>query len=95
MDRILDITDYLTGNKIVEDLANPWVQGLLLAIFVIVILKRWRALFTFLVMAVVVMVIIRVGFGGGATGVVEQAPVFLTGLGLTILVAVYLFYVRR
>lgn len=95
MDRVLDLTDYLTGDQIVEHLANPWVQGALLAIFVIVILKRWRALFTVMVMGMVVMTIIRVGFGGGTTGVIEQAPVFLAGLTLTILVAVYLFYVRR
>ncbi|MDP3937892.1 MAG: hypothetical protein Q8R92_07125 [Deltaproteobacteria bacterium] len=95
MDRLIDITDYLTGSQLVEDLSNPWVQGAVLAIIVITILKRWRALFTFIVMTLVVVTIVRVGFGGGSTGVIEQAPVFLAGLGLSILVAVYLFYVRR
>lgn len=95
MDRLIDITDYLTGNRIAEDLAHPWVQAVLLAIFVIVILKRWRNVFTLLMMATVVIAIVRVGFGSGSTGVIEQAPVFLAGLSISIFVAVYLFFVRR
>ncbi len=95
MNRLIDITDYLTGSQLVADLSNPWVQAVVLSIIVITILKRWRALFTFIVMTLVVVAIVRVGFGGGSTGVMEQAPVFLAGLSLSILVAVYLFYVRR
>lgn len=95
MDFITDVTDYLTSTQMVEDLTNPWLQAALLALFVVTILKNWRKLFTFLVMVLVVVIVVRVGFGGSSTGVIEQAPVFMAGLSLSILVAIYLFYVRR
>ena len=95
MDRIIDFTDYVSGQHIVEDLGSPLVQTALLALFVVTILMKWKVIFTFLLMASLTILVIRVGFGGGASGVLEQAPVFLSGLGLVIAIAVYLFYVRR
>lgn len=95
MDHIIDFTDYITGPHIVEDLSNPLVQTALLALFIITILMKWKIIFTFLLMASLTLLVIRVGFGGGTSGVLEQAPVFLSGLGLIIAIAVYLFYIRR
>jgi len=95
MDRLIDFTDYITSQQIVEDLSSPLVQTLLLALFIITILMKWKVIFTFLLMASLTLLVIRVGFGGGANGVLEQAPVFLSGLGIVIMIAVYLFYIRR
>ncbi len=95
MERIIDFTDYISGQQIVEDLGSPLLQTALLALFIITILMKWKIIFTFLLMATLTILVIRVGFGAGSTGVLEQAPVFLSGLGLVIAIAVYLFYIRR
>ncbi|MFQ5457921.1 MAG: hypothetical protein ACE5FC_05660 [Myxococcota bacterium] len=95
MDLLADFTDYVSGSGLIEDLGNPWVQTAILALFIVSILGKYRVVFTVLIVLTFTLFVIRVGFGGEAIGVVEQAPVFLSGLGLVIIMAFYLFYVRR